>query len=200
MKTCTFFGHRDTPVDVLPLLQAVVEELIEEEDVGMFYVGNQGAFDQMALSVLKRMKRLHPRIRYGIVLEKLPHRRDFLPSNSMMPEGLELVHPRYAIARRNEWMVDRADVVVTHVTRDWGGAARYADRAKRQHKQVINLDHRDPQWMSVPLMERILRNDAIGTGRLTEELALVVMAELAQKNPLTGLTIQEPPSAWRSSM
>lgn len=193
MKTCTFFGHRDTPPEVVPLLRAVVEELIEADDVGMFYVGNQGQFDQMVLRVLQGMQLRHPCIRYGVVLEKLPRPKESAPPNAMLPEGLELVHPRYAIARRNEWMVDQADVVVTHVTHDWGGAARYARRARQRSKQVINVDHGDPQWMSVPLMERVLRADADGTGPLTTDLALAIMAELAKKRPHTGHTAQE---AW----
>lgn len=30
MKTCTFLGHRDTPLEVVPLLRAVVEELAKK--------------------------------------------------------------------------------------------------------------------------------------------------------------------------
>lgn len=59
MKTCTFFGHRDSPVEVLPFLRAVVEEMIETEETEMFYVGNRGRFDEMALLAKKRPHRGH---------------------------------------------------------------------------------------------------------------------------------------------
>lgn len=60
-------------------------------------------------------------------------------SDTMLPEGLETVHPRYAISRRNGWMLKQADFVVTYITHTWGGAAQYAEKAKRAGKTVINL-------------------------------------------------------------
>ena len=57
----------------------------------------------------------------------------------MFPEGLEFAPPRFAISRRNEWMLKRADYVVTYVTHGWGGAAQFAEKAKRQGKAVIDL-------------------------------------------------------------
>ena len=47
--------------------------------------------------------------------------------------------PRFAIARRNGWMLKQADFVVTYVTHDWGGAAQFAEKARRQGKTVLNL-------------------------------------------------------------
>lgn len=35
--------------------------------------------------------------------------------DTMFPEGLELVHPCYAIERRNGWMFERSDYFVTYV-------------------------------------------------------------------------------------
>ena len=55
------------------------------------------------------------------------------------PEGLELVHPRYAIERRNRWMLERSDYVVTYVHHGWGGAAKFAALAERQGKRMIRL-------------------------------------------------------------
>lgn len=44
--------------------------------------------------------------------------------DTMFPEGLELVHPRYAIERRNGWMLERSDYFVTY------GASRLRRRGK----------------------------------------------------------------------
>ena len=59
--------------------------------------------------------------------------------DTMFPEGLELVHPRYAIERRNLWMLERSDYVVTYVHHSWGGAAKFAALAERQGKRMIRL-------------------------------------------------------------
>ena len=60
-------------------------------------------------------------------------------SNTILPEGIESVHPRYAISWRNNWMLQQSDYVVTYITHGWGGAAQYADKARRQKKTVINI-------------------------------------------------------------
>lgn len=142
MAVCTFFGHRDCPDTVGPLLRERLEELITERGVDMFYVGNQGQFDAMVRGVLRRLAQEHPQIRYAVVLAYMPgpdDGRDF--SDTMLPEGLESVHPRYAISRRNEWMLRRSDFVVTYITHSWGGAARYAAKAARMGKQIFPLGH-----------------------------------------------------------
>ena len=47
--------------------------------------------------------------------------------------------PRFAISKRNEWMVNHSDMVITCIAHNFGGAAKYADYAKRKNKEVINL-------------------------------------------------------------
>ena len=46
--TCTFFGHKDAPQEIRPLLRDVLLDLIEHQGVTQFYVGNQGSFDRKA--------------------------------------------------------------------------------------------------------------------------------------------------------
>ena len=140
--TCTFFGHRDCPASLKPKLRAMVVELIMRHGVDRFYVGRQGAFDAMARSVLRELEEVYPHISYAVVLERLPGPRDESVwdfSDTIFPEGLETVPPRFAIARRNEWMLKQADFVVTYVTHNWGGAAQFAEKAQRQGKTVLNL-------------------------------------------------------------
>lgn len=142
MSVCTFFGHRDCPAAVKPKLRTVVAELIEQYGVERFYVGRQGTFDAMARSVLRELAEEYPGISYAVVLERLPGPRDEAVwdfSDTIFPEGLETVPPRFAISRRNEWMLRQADFVVTYITRPWGGAAQFADKARRQGKAVLNL-------------------------------------------------------------
>ena len=51
--------------------------------------------------------------------------------------SLESVPKRYAILKRNEIMVNEADVVVAYVLHDWGGAAKTLGYAMRKRKTVI---------------------------------------------------------------
>lgn len=143
MSVCTFFGHHDCPAEVKPKLREVLTDLIENHSVDLFYVGNKGAFDRMVRSVLRGLAQEYTHIHYAVVLERLPvkHREDDPEdySDTMLPEGIEEVPPRFAIVWRNKWMLRQADYVVTYVTHSWGGAAQFAEMAVRQQKTVINV-------------------------------------------------------------
>ena len=142
-KACTFFGHHDCPSSIKPKLREVLSDLIENHAVDMFYVGQQGAFDGIVHSVLKELASAYPQIRYAVVLERLPQKRDEFDirdySDTMLPAGIETVHPRFAISWRNKWMLKQSDYVVTYITHSWGGAAQFAEMAKKQGKTTINL-------------------------------------------------------------
>ena len=104
---CTFFGHRDTSDGVRDLLCEILVKLIEE-GVETFYLGNQGRFDAMVLDALKKLKEKFPHIRYTVVLAYMPgSTRGFSAANTetVYPDGLENTPPRYAIDKRNRWML-----------------------------------------------------------------------------------------------
>ena len=141
MASCTFFGHRECPDSIQAQLRVVLIDLVTNHDVDMFYVGNQGGFDSIVRGVLWELKKEYPQINYTVVLAYMPGNQtkyaDY--SDTMLPEGIESVHPRYAISWRNNWMLEQSDYVVTYITHDWGGAAQFAKKAEKQSKTVINL-------------------------------------------------------------
>ena len=115
MSVCTFFGHRDCPETIKPKLREVLVDLITNHNVDMFYVGHQGQFDGYVHSELKKLKQEYPQINYAVVLAYMPGKKteydDY--SDTMLPEGIESVHPHYAISWRNNWMLKQSDYVVT---------------------------------------------------------------------------------------
>ncbi len=141
MAKATFFGHRDCSEMIKPKLREALVDLIMNYDVDMFYVGNQGQFDVFVRSTLKELKQEYPQINYAVVLAYMPGQKndccDF--SDTMLPEGIESVHPRYAISWRNNWMLKQSDYVVTYITLSWGGAGKYYQKAVSAPKTVINL-------------------------------------------------------------
>ena len=72
MKTCTFFGHRDAPQSLRAPLKLKITQLIIQQGVDCFYVGNHGQFDAMALSVLQELAPIYPQIKYYVVYAYLP--------------------------------------------------------------------------------------------------------------------------------
>ena len=141
MASCTFFGHRECLDSLKFQLKEVLIDLITNRNADMFYVGNQGRFDAIVRGVLRELKKEYPEINFAVVLAYIPGKQNEYDSYSdtMVPEGLESVHPRYAISWRNNWMLRQSDYVVTYITHSWGGAAQYAAKAARQRKSVVNL-------------------------------------------------------------
>ena len=137
---CTFFGHKDTPKEIEPTLRSTLIDLIENKNVNMFYVGNNGNFDTMVRRQMEDLSKTYP-ITYSVVLAYLPTEKNKYDNltNTIYPEGLETIPKRFAISRRNKWMIQQADVVVTYVTRNFGGAAQFKEMAERLNKHVINL-------------------------------------------------------------
>ena len=139
---CTFFGHRDASSRIEGTIRATIERLILE-GVTRFYVGNNGNFDSMVHRQLKQLSIEYPHIRYYVVLAYLPTEKyefnitDY--GETIYPEGLESVPPRFAISKRNQWMVEKADIVVTYVKYSTGGAAHAKKLAVRKGKAIINI-------------------------------------------------------------
>ena len=141
MPSCTFFGHRECPDSVITKLWEVLVDLIENHEVDMFFVGNQGQFDAMVRSTLRELKKVYPQTEYAVVLAYMPGKQteydDY--SDTMLPEGIESVHPHYAISWRNNWMLKQSDYVVTYITHSWGGAYQFVRKAKSSQKTVVNI-------------------------------------------------------------
>ena len=140
---CCFFGHSDTPQHISPQIEAAVEKLIQRKMANEFLVGNQGQFDRMTLAVLRGMKEKYPQITYNVVLPYMPKGggagSGYADGETMLPEGIECVHPRYAISWRNRWLVEQSDFVLCYVTHSWGGAAQFVKLAERKGKVIINF-------------------------------------------------------------
>ena len=67
-------------------------------------------------------------------------------SNTMLPKGIESVHPHYAISWRNNWMLGQSDYAVVYITRSWGNDAMCAAKARRRGKIVINIAESRCDW------------------------------------------------------
>ena len=136
--TVTFCGHGDCwDEDIKRWLRETVEALILR-GADDFLLGGYGGFDACAASVVWAFKKKYPTIRSTLVLPYLDRIVDASKYDGTLYPPLETVPQRYAISRRNEYMVNEADVVVAYVTRDWGGAAKTLAYAKRKKKTIIN--------------------------------------------------------------
>ena len=144
MLTCTFFGHRNTPAEIEPLLQATLIDLIENHRVDFFYVGKEGNFDGLVRKNLRLLKLDYPHINYYVVLAYMPREKgeyyckeDF--EETICPYIFDKTPPKYAIPKRNRWLIKESDYVITYVKHTLGGAAQFKELAEKKGKKVINL-------------------------------------------------------------
>ncbi len=140
MATVTFFGHRDTPKETEPVLRLTLIDLIENKNATVFYVGNHGNFDAMVRRQLEDLSKTYP-IKYYVVLAYTPGKNAEPDEHSIFPEGIETVPRRFAINYRNKWMLGKSDIVVTYVTRPFGGAWEFKQMAEKSQKKVLDLFH-----------------------------------------------------------
>lgn len=143
MKTCTFFGHSVITADISQHLQSVLINLIKNEAVSTFLVGNQGDFDHLVLGTLQTLEKIFPTIKYTVVLAYMPTQKPCLmtKTETVFPDAVATVPRKFAIDARNRWMLNHADVVITHVITSFGGAAKYKRLAEKSGKAVYNIAH-----------------------------------------------------------
>ena len=137
----TFCGHKDIHGrDAVERWLYDVCRYLIQQGAEEFYLGGYGGFDHLSAAVLRELKKTHPQIRLILVLPYL---------NSSMPtEGydetvyppLESVPKRFAISRRNEWMVQECDTIIAYVTHRWGGAAKTLEYAQKKKKRIISYE------------------------------------------------------------
>lgn len=137
--TITFCGHSDLydKGEVEQWLFKITGDLIQK-GAKTFYLGGYGSFDNLAKSVLLKHKRGYPNLEIVLVVPYINHTMLTDGYDGTLYPPLERVPPRFAIVKRNEWMVQQADIVIAYVTHGYGGAATTLKYANRKKKIAIN--------------------------------------------------------------
>lgn len=134
----TFCGHaRITNGEPVRAWLFSVTQALIERGATTFYLGGYGSFDALAAEVLRKQKEKYPDIELILVRAYLQGEMDGFGYDDSIYPPLESVPLRFAISKRNQWMVQRSDVVVAYVTHDWGGAATTLRYAKGKKKEII---------------------------------------------------------------
>ena len=142
----SFFGHSRCSISDLSEQEIISTiENVAGNNYVEFFLGMYGDFDAFAYRCAKKYREMHPKSKLVFVtpyiyenyylLEDAKERFDEV----IYPE-LENVPKRYAIIKRNEYMIDESDFIIFYVTHHFGGGAyRALECAKRKKKQYINI-------------------------------------------------------------
>lgn len=134
----TFCGHKEVLDQTIVrqwLLSTCQALILQGADV--FYLGGYGMFDSLCASVLRELKPEYDYIRLILVLPYLNSNLITDGYDETIYPPLESVPKKFAILRRNEWMVQESDIVVAYVNHGWGGAAKTLQYARRKRKRII---------------------------------------------------------------
>ena len=135
---CVFFGHHDAPMTIKKKVKDAVMLLLKE-GCECFYVGNDGNFDVLVQSVLKEVENERKTLKYKIVLSRIGEKaKSYEQEKTVLPEGQELCLPKFAISKRNDWMMKKASVLVVYLSNSCSRVAKYVDRAEKKGIKVIN--------------------------------------------------------------
>ncbi len=136
----TFCGHAEIMRrDYVESWLADTVETLILEGADTFFLGGYGEFDKLCAAVLRKLRKAYPHIRIILVLAYLNRNTDTSGYDSSLYPDLEDVPLRFAISKRNQRMVDMADVIVAYVIRSFGGAQKTLQYAKKKGKKIISF-------------------------------------------------------------
>lgn len=144
MKIATLFGHRDFSDDKSGYeIKKMIIKIIKEQGIDTFYIGYNGKFDRFAAKLIHEIKKDFPHVKSYMILSRLDQKIYIYDKIDIDKEfdgtifaPVEFAYPRFAISKRNEWMIDEAEIVLLYVKYDYGGAYNALKYAKRKKKLI----------------------------------------------------------------
>ncbi len=142
----TFCGHSNclfSDEEKEKLKQLLIKE-IRKNPTCKFYLGGYGDFDSLCLRTLRELKTYFPNIELLFITPYLDKNYSKLELakyyyDDIIFPPIENVPRKFAILKRNEWMVESADLVIAYVKYSWGGAAKTLKYAKRKKVPIIYI-------------------------------------------------------------
>ena len=147
MQSCSFIGHKNCPREIKERLLHTIEELITNKNVTMFYVGTQGWFDRFVYETLCELEKKH-KIKVFVVLAYLDRHLNneyYDIEKTIFPDELTKTPLRFAIRKRNSFMINNSDYVICYINNPFSNAFINIEEAYKKKKEIINLGEYDIQ-------------------------------------------------------
>lgn len=144
-----FAGHSLVP-STEKVREAVKEQILKnitESRQVTFYLGGYGDFDEICAGVCRSLKREHSGMELVYVTpyitsseqEKIKYMQKLGLYDASIYPPIENTPLRFAISKRNAWMMSNVDLVIAYVKFGYGGAYKSLQVAKSKKKKIINI-------------------------------------------------------------
>lgn len=146
-KICCFAGHSSIfgEEDLPAKLKKEIVNLIENHNVATFYNGGKGDFDWLCAHMIDDLKKDYLFIKSYYILSYMPKEKDEYDNtlkifdDTIYPD-IEKIPPKFAIIKRNKWMVKNSDFLIAYVENHFAGAYKTLQYAeKKKNIKIINL-------------------------------------------------------------
>lgn len=139
MKTCSFFGHRNTVAtpELCEKLRQTVICLIEKESVKRFLFGSASKFDELCLKIVTEIKEEYPELQRVYVRSQYPYidkpyKKYLLEvyDDTLIPNKIENAGKASYVERHQE-MINASDFCVFYYNE------RYAPPLRKHSKRAL---------------------------------------------------------------
>ena len=144
-KACCGFGHREVFENISKTISSAVRTAAEQ-GCKIFYTGAMGRFDEMFSSEVRFLKKAYPNIKLICVMPYMTNeintQGDYLYTlydGILVSTELADVHYKAAITKRNQWIIQRSELVIVYTRRNFGGAYNAKRYAERMNKGIITI-------------------------------------------------------------
>lgn len=143
--TITFAGHSfvSSSSKVKEMVKEQIRNNITDAKSVTCYLGGYGDFDEICARACRELKQEYAGIEIIYVTPyinlseqaKIKEMQNCSLCDTSIYPPIENVPPRFAISKRNEWMIKNADLIIVYVNHAYGGAYKSLQVAKRRKKE-----------------------------------------------------------------
>ncbi|MBQ8441078.1 MAG: hypothetical protein IJX19_10475 [Clostridia bacterium] len=141
----TFIGHRRIEQSrmIEDQIEVIAKDLLRQKEYVEFYVGRNGDFDISVASAIKRAQKAVGDHNSSLSLVLPYHVKDESYYGDFYDEVLLPIdgktHFKSAITKRNEWMIDQAELLIAYVETESGGAYQALQYARKKGIFILNI-------------------------------------------------------------